>query len=80
MTKVNLSRKPYLKQIFYIGTYTWENQEYNFSLTEQWSEDSPKPTLIVEFADNIEEIPFNVDMACTQITYLHIPEQNENTN
>lgn len=75
--KVNLSKKPYSKHIFYKGTYTWEKEDYDFVLTEEWSENSIKPTLKVEFEDFMENIPFNIDMACTQIIYLHIPEKNE---
>ena len=66
MNKIELRDMAYARHTFFKGSYYWENQEFTFELTEEWSINGSNHTQ-VEFDDDIHEIPFNIDMAVQEI-------------
>lgn len=79
MIQVQLDRKPYAKYTFYKGTYTYNNQIFEFTVTEEWSENCLQPALILEFELEYRLLPFCYDEAREKILKLYLP-QNENNN
>jgi hypothetical protein len=79
MIQVQLDRKPYAKHTFYKGTYTYNNQIFEFTVTEEWSENCLQPALILEFELEYRLLPFCYDEAREKILKLYLP-QNENNN
>jgi hypothetical protein len=79
MIQVQLDRKPYAKHTFYKGTYTYNNQIFEFTVTEEWSENCLQPALILEFELEYRLLPFCYDEAREKILAIYLP-QNENNN
>jgi hypothetical protein len=79
MIQVQLGRKPYAKHTFYKGVYTYSNQKFEFTVTEEWSENCLQPALILEFELEYRLLPFCYDEAREKILKLYLP-QNENNN
>jgi hypothetical protein len=79
MIQVQLDRKPYAKHTFYRGTYTYNNQKFEFTVTEEWSENCLQPALILEFELEYRLLPFCYNEAREKILKLYLP-QNENNN
>jgi hypothetical protein len=79
MIQVQLDRKPYAKHTFYKGTYTYNNQIFEFTVTEEWSENCLQPALILEFKLEYRLLPFCYDEAREKILKIYLP-QNENNN
>ena len=72
MTQVNLERIPFAKHTFYKGVYEYGNNSYDFTLIEEWSGNSIKPDIIVEFEASII-CPFDKQKARQQIVALYLP-------
>ena len=74
MNKIKLRGTAYAKHTFFKGSYCWENQEFTFELTEEWSINGSN-LIQVMFDDDMHEIPFNIDMAVQEITKIHLKQQ-----
>lgn len=79
MIQVQLDRKPYAKHIFYKGTYTYKNQTFDFTVTEEWSENCLQPGLILEFELESRLLPFCYNTAKEQILKMYLPDGNQET-
>lgn len=78
MIQVQVDRKPFAKHTFYRGIYTYNKQKFEFTVTEEWSENCLQPALILEFELEYRLLPFCYDTAREQILKIYLP--NENTN
>ena len=78
MIQVQLDKKPFAKHTFYKGTYTYNKQKFEFTVTEEWSENCLQPTLILEFELEQGLLPFCYDTAREQILKIYLPDGNTN--
>jgi hypothetical protein len=74
MNKIQLRGMAYASHTFFKGSYHWENQEFAFELTEEWSINGANH-IQVDFNEDIHEIPFNIDMAAQEIIKVHLKQQ-----
>lgn len=79
MTQVQLDRHPFVKHIFYKGTYTHNSISYSFTLTVEESENSLKPDITVDFETWTSLLPFDYDKAYKEIIAIYLPDGNQET-
>jgi len=77
MIQVQLDRKPYARHTFYRGTYTYNKQKFEFTVTEEWSENCLQPALILEFELEQGLLPFCYSTAREQILKMYLPSGNQ---
>jgi hypothetical protein len=77
MTQVQLNRHPFVKHIFYKGTYTHKSVGYPFIFTVEESEDNVQPYITVAFETWTSLLPFDYDKAYKEILAIYLPDGNQ---